>query len=154
MRIMKFTLCNISLTLRAGATIFRLTSIIVAEASDNTSSFSCYFATSFFLFFINIVFHYCNYKTPLSITSSKFSSPSALGLLLWSSIFRELVEKNTNVLEKETNTEEIKNQGLQVSREDDEYGRLFFEGIGDIPFVCSSNRESIELQEKELHYML
>ncbi|KAL5582379.1 hypothetical protein UlMin_014821 [Ulmus minor] len=93
-------------------------------------------------------------KTPLSIASSKPSSPSALGLLLRSSIFRELVEKNSNVSEEETDEEEIKNQGLQVGSEDDEYGGLFFEGIGDIPFVCSSNRESIELQEKRLHYML
>ncbi|KAL5554829.1 hypothetical protein UlMin_042230 [Ulmus minor] len=93
-------------------------------------------------------------KTPMSITSSKSSSPSTLGLPLRSSIFRELVEKNSNVLEEETDEEEIKNQGLQVGSEDDEYGRFFFEGIGDVPFVCSSNKESIELQKKELHYML
>lgn len=83
-------------------------------------------------------------------TSSKSSSPTALGLLLQSSIFRELVQKNSNFSEDEsTDGEEQKNQAQGGS--DDEYGGVFYDGIGvNSPFVCSSNRDSIELQEREL----
>ena len=76
---------------------------------------------------------------------SKSSSPTALGLLLRSSIFRELVEKNPNVPEDETDAEEAKNQ--QQVGSDDEYG-IFYDGIGDIPFVCPSNGHHNELQER------
>lgn len=86
------------------------------------------------------------------IGSNKSSStPTALGLLLRSSIFRELVEKNSNVSEDETDGDEKKNQH-DVGCEDD-FGGIFYDGIGDIPFICSSNRQSIELQERE-HFIL
>ncbi|RVW71644.1 Ethylene-responsive transcription factor WRI1 [Vitis vinifera] len=76
---------------------------------------------------------------------SKSSSPTALGLLLRSSIFRELVEKNSNAPEDETDAEDTKNQ--QQVGSDDEYG-IFYDGIGDIPFVCPSNGDRNELQER------
>lgn len=76
---------------------------------------------------------------------SKSSSPTALGLLLRSSIFRELVEKNSMVPEDETDTEEAKNQHQVGS--DDEYG-IFYDGIGEIPLVCPSNGDRNELQER------
>ncbi|CAI9758638.1 unnamed protein product [Fraxinus pennsylvanica] len=74
---------------------------------------------------------------------SKSSSPTALGLLLQSSIFRELVEKNSN--SSEENDDENTKIMLEVSR-DDEYGGIFYDGIADIPLVLSSNGHGIELQ--------
>ncbi|KAM5581457.1 AP2-like ethylene-responsive transcription factor [Rosa sericea] len=89
-------------------------------------------------------------NVPLN-SSSKSSSPTALGLLLQSSIFRELVQKNSNYSEDEsTDGEEQKNQAQGGS--DDEYGGPFsYDRIGaNSPFVSSTNRESIELQERAL----
>lgn len=74
---------------------------------------------------------------------SKSSSPTALGLLLRSSIFRELVEKNSNVPEDENDAEDTKNQ--QQVGSDDEYG-IFYEGISDI--VGPLNGDHNELQER------
>ncbi|XP_021808786.1 AP2-like ethylene-responsive transcription factor At1g79700 [Prunus avium] len=73
-------------------------------------------------------------------TGSKSSSPTALGLLLQSSIFRELVQMNSNFSEDEsTDGEETKNQPQVGS--DDEFGGIFYDGIGDNPFACSSNSD-------------
>ncbi|KAF4390705.1 hypothetical protein G4B88_015595 [Cannabis sativa] len=101
----------------------------------------------------------CQTKSPLigsTMTRSK-SSPSALGLLLQSSMFRELVEKNSNVSEYETDGDEPKNQ-LQggCSSDDDEYGGFFFGGISDIPFVCDPNTSDVIQieQEKGIHFVL
>ncbi|KAK9272352.1 hypothetical protein L1049_002723 [Liquidambar formosana] len=90
----------------------------------------------------------------ISVTSNgKSSSPTALGLLLRSSIFRELVAKNSTVNEDELDGEDAKNQTQTGS--DDEYGGIYYEAeVGDIPFVCPSNRDGIELQERELHFIL
>uniref|UniRef100_B9IJT7 AP2/ERF domain-containing protein n=1 Tax=Populus trichocarpa TaxID=3694 RepID=B9IJT7_POPTR len=85
-------------------------------------------------------------------SSNKTSSPTALSLLLRSSVFRELVEKNSNVCEEETDGNEIKNQPMAGS--DDEYGGIFYDGIGDIPFVYSSNKYSLGLEERELQFVL
>ncbi|XP_007216881.2 ethylene-responsive transcription factor ERF037 [Prunus persica] len=73
-------------------------------------------------------------------TGSKSSSPTALGLLLQSSIFRELVQKNSKFSEDEsTDGEETKNQPQVGS--DDEFGGIFYDGIGDNPFGCTSNSD-------------
>ncbi|KAI5341024.1 hypothetical protein L3X38_020298 [Prunus dulcis] len=78
-------------------------------------------------------------SVPLN-TGSKSSSPTALGLLLQSSVFRELVQKNANFSEDEsTDGEETKNQ-TQVGS-DDEFSGIFYDGIRDNPFVCSSNSD-------------
>ncbi|KAF3444757.1 hypothetical protein FNV43_RR14450 [Rhamnella rubrinervis] len=97
-------------------------------------------------------------KLPLSTHNKSSSTPTALGLLLRSSIFRELVEKNSSTTAEEDATDggddhQQKNQP-QAGNEDDEYGGIFYDGINDIPFACSSNRDSIELQERELHFIL
>lgn len=88
-------------------------------------------------------------KTPLLSSPgiyTKSASPTALGLLLQSSVFRELVEKNSNVSEDETDGEEIANNQTQIGCDsDDQYDGFFFDGISDIPFVCSSNRDGIEV---------
>lgn len=99
-----------------------------------------------------------NTKNPLSTCNKSSSTPTALGLLLRSSIFRELVEKNSNTSAEEDETDggddhQPKSQP-QVGSEDDEYGGILYDGINDIPFVCSSNRDSIELQERERHFIL
>ncbi|XP_057489479.1 AP2-like ethylene-responsive transcription factor At1g79700 [Actinidia eriantha] len=70
-------------------------------------------------------------KVPVSV-HTKPSSPTALGLLLRSSVFRELVEKNSNVFEDEDVGEDIKHQ-LQMGGEDG-FGGMFFDGFGDIPW--------------------
>ncbi|XAR71230.1 hypothetical protein NMG60_11028398 [Bertholletia excelsa] len=74
-------------------------------------------------------------KFPTRSSSAKSSSsPTALGLLLRSSLFRELVEKNSNVLEEENDGSELKQQRDEMGGEDG-FGGVFYEGIGDIPFV-------------------
>ncbi|XP_022843373.1 AP2-like ethylene-responsive transcription factor At1g16060 [Olea europaea var. sylvestris] len=81
-------------------------------------------------------------KIPVS-PCRKSSSPTALGLLLQSSIFRELVEKNSNVTEE--NDDKNTKSMLEVGS-GDEYRGIFYDGIADIPLVFSSNGHGIELQ--------
>ena len=83
-------------------------------------------------------------------SSNKSSSPTALGLLLRSSLFRELVEKNSNVSGEEADGEVTKDQQPQIASDDDLDG-IFFNSFGDIPFVCDSTRYNLEFQERELH---
>ncbi|XP_009347074.2 AP2-like ethylene-responsive transcription factor At1g79700 [Pyrus x bretschneideri] len=74
------------------------------------------------------------------IPSSKSSSPTALGLLLQSSVFRELVQKNSSFSDDDsTDSEEPKNQ-LQAGS-NDEFGGIIYDGVGGSPFVCSSNTD-------------
>ncbi|KAL1538666.1 hypothetical protein AAHA92_27382 [Salvia divinorum] len=68
---------------------------------------------------------------------NKSSSPTALGLLLRSSIFKELVEKNSILSGEESGDENTNN--LQQSNE----GRNMFYSV---PFSLSSNGHWIELQ--------
>ncbi|KAK7374499.1 hypothetical protein VNO80_07929 [Phaseolus coccineus] len=82
-------------------------------------------------------------------SSSKSSSPTALGLLLRSSLFRELVEKNSNVSGDEADGEVRKGEQPQIASDDD-LGGIFFDSIGDIPFVCDPIRYNLELQERDL----
>ncbi|CAI9777368.1 unnamed protein product [Fraxinus pennsylvanica] len=58
----------------------------------------------------------------IPVTSS--SKPTALGLLLRSSVFRELVEKNAHVSEEESDGENTKDLSLVSS--DDEYGGILY----------------------------
>ncbi|XWS44274.1 hypothetical protein CRYUN_Cryun15aG0030700 [Craigia yunnanensis] len=91
-------------------------------------------------------------KTPVN-SYNKSSSPTALGLLLRSSIFQELVEKNANLSEDESTDadDELKNQ---QAGSDDEFGGLFYDEFGDFPFICSSGKDNIELQEREFPFIL
>ncbi|KAJ8750400.1 hypothetical protein K2173_014315 [Erythroxylum novogranatense] len=92
-------------------------------------------------------------QNKISLQSNKTSSPTALGLLLRSSIFKELVEKNSNVSEdSEVDGDDMKIRPQTSS--DHDYNGFFCEGINDIPFAFSSNKESIELQERELQFVL
>ncbi|WRX22113.1 AP2/ERF domain - like 10 [Theobroma cacao] len=91
-------------------------------------------------------------KIPVN-SYNKTSSPTALGLLLRSSIFRELVEKNANVSEDESTDADDEPKNQQAGS-DDEFGGLFYDGIGDFQFICSSGKDSIELQEREVPFVL
>ncbi|MED6192073.1 hypothetical protein PIB30_006570 [Stylosanthes scabra] len=73
-------------------------------------------------------------NTTFQFSSNKSSSPTALGLLLRSSIFRELVEKNLNMSGDETDGEDTKDQQPQITC-DDELGGIFYDGITDIPYL-------------------
>ncbi|KAG8384729.1 hypothetical protein BUALT_Bualt04G0148500 [Buddleja alternifolia] len=85
-------------------------------------------------------------NTPLN-SCKKPSSPTALGLLLRSSVFRELVEKNSNQSEEESDDEITKN--LQQGSSSDEYG-VVFRGF---PFLISSKSNGIELPgDLQLNY--
>ena len=74
-------------------------------------------------------------KLPLS-PSPKSSSPTAVGLLLRSSMFRELVEKNSYVPDEEMEGNETKNHSLLGG--EDEFGGFFDNGIGNNPYVNQS----------------
>ncbi|KAM7491027.1 hypothetical protein LguiA_033948 [Lonicera macranthoides] len=67
-----------------------------------------------------------------SLTSSSSSSPTALGLLLRSSMFKELVEKNSNsnASDEEMEGNDTKKHRSNPSVEDDEFGGIFnYSGI-------------------------
>ncbi|XP_028780486.1 AP2-like ethylene-responsive transcription factor At1g16060 [Neltuma alba] len=78
-------------------------------------------------------------KETAFISSNKSSSPTALGLLLRSSIFRELVEKNLNIFGDETDGEDTKDRQPHISG-DDELSRIFYDSIDDIPFANDLKR--------------
>ncbi|XP_075492577.1 AP2-like ethylene-responsive transcription factor At1g16060 [Primulina tabacum] len=71
------------------------------------------------------------------------SSPTALGLLLRSSVFKELVEKNSNV-EEEIEGENIRNHESKDIHP--ELGEILYDGIEDRAFLFSSNANNFELQ--------
>lgn len=75
-------------------------------------------------------------------------SPTALGLLLRSSVFRELVEKNASVPEDDTDVEDVKNQ-TQLGSDEDGYAEIFCDSMGDIPY-----KNGVQLQEQELQFLL
>ncbi|XP_038904796.1 AP2-like ethylene-responsive transcription factor At1g16060 [Benincasa hispida] len=79
---------------------------------------------------------------------ARSSSASALDLLLRSSIFKKLVETNSNLsVDEADNGEEAKTR-VQLDSVFDEFGDIFCDRLTDVPLVCSSNKE---LQESELH---
>ncbi|KAA3455997.1 AP2-like ethylene-responsive transcription factor [Gossypium australe] len=96
-------------------------------------------------------------KLPVSYKSS---SPTALSLLLRSSVFRELVEKNANnVSEDESSNsdadDEQKNQQPGRSDHSDEFGRIFYDEIGSgFPLFFSPTKDIIQLQENELPFVI
>ncbi|TYI30757.1 hypothetical protein ES332_A05G409800v1 [Gossypium tomentosum] len=85
------------------------------------------------------------------MNSNKCSSTTALGLLLRSSIFRDLVEKNVaNVCEDESGSpDENEEKNKHLAGNDDEFCELFYNGIGtEFPFFRSSMKDTMELQER------
>ncbi|XP_031287315.1 AP2-like ethylene-responsive transcription factor At1g16060 [Pistacia vera] len=95
-------------------------------------------------------------KSSFNSSGNKSSTPTALSLLLRSSIFRDLVQKNSNVSsdDQESDGDETKNQQAGSSSDDDEFGGIFYDGLGDFPFIYSANRDhSIDFQERQ-HFIL
>ncbi|KAA3464722.1 AP2-like ethylene-responsive transcription factor [Gossypium australe] len=85
------------------------------------------------------------------MNSNKCSSTTALGLLLRSSIFRDLVEKNVaDVCEDESgSTDEDEEKNKHLAGNDDEFCGLLYDGIGtEFPFFRSSMKDTMELQER------
>ncbi|KAK6928286.1 AP2/ERF domain, partial [Dillenia turbinata] len=80
------------------------------------------------------------FQGTVPLNTNKPSPSTALGLLLRSSIFRELVKKNL-VSKEETDTDDIKNEEQIGSN--DETGGISYEGVADF----GSNGDQIELQE-------
>ncbi|MFS7955999.1 putative transcription factor AP2-EREBP family [Helianthus anomalus] len=64
---------------------------------------------------------------------SKKSSPTALGLLFQSSIFRDLVQKNLNDTEEQDAVEDKKSQQLMVN--DEEYPGIFYKTDDNFAFM-------------------
>ncbi|XP_038977492.1 AP2-like ethylene-responsive transcription factor At1g16060 [Phoenix dactylifera] len=95
---------------------------------------------------------FVHHEFPGSSSSSK-SSPTALSLLLKSSMFRQLMEKNSRALTEELE-EEMKDWKQQMGA-DIEYQGILYEGIADMPYGYSpdgDNGRRIELQESVSYY--
>jgi len=74
-------------------------------------------------------------KTYQMSSTKSCSSPTALGLLFRSTIFRELVQKNSNMSGDETDGEDTKDKQPRTAASDDELDGIFCDGIGDTPFL-------------------
>ncbi|KAI4387781.1 hypothetical protein MLD38_000184 [Melastoma candidum] len=94
-------------------------------------------------------------KLPFNLNKKSSSSPTALGLLLRSSVFRELMQKNTPVNEDDTDAEEAKNTiNFHL---DEEYPGLLYDGTtgnGGFQYMCSTGYDEIELSEEDLQFAL
>ncbi|KAI3906826.1 hypothetical protein MKW92_033485 [Papaver armeniacum] len=77
---------------------------------------------------------------------SSSSSPTALSLLLRSSVFRELVERNSYATNDEIDAEVARHQARVAG--EDEFSRILCHRIADLPYGCppSEDMPSIELQ--------
>ncbi|PSR88365.1 AP2-like ethylene-responsive transcription factor [Actinidia chinensis var. chinensis] len=88
-------------------------------------------------------------ETKITISPCNRSpSPTALGLLLRSNMFRELVEKNSNVVDDNSKQNDMKNKSHINGG--DEFGRFFFNSIGSNPYECSSSSDKLpRLESRE-----
>ncbi|GKV22433.1 hypothetical protein SLEP1_g32307 [Rubroshorea leprosula] len=87
-------------------------------------------------------------KTPFS-PCPKSSSPTALSLLLKSSIFKELVKKNLNLDRNDEDTQENDTENPSQKTNENEVGEVFYNGISHVSFSgmlpCLELDESIEM---------
>ncbi|RYR16324.1 hypothetical protein Ahy_B04g073324 [Arachis hypogaea] len=81
-------------------------------------------------------------------------SPTALGLPFRSSLFRELVEKNSNNACGDELDEEVTKDQQQNIASDDELGGIFCDGSDSISFFYDPNTNGLELQERNLYSIL
>lgn len=84
-------------------------------------------------------------EAPFKYSCKNAQSPSALGLLLKSSVFRELLKKNSHLSEEESDDENSQNP-LQGSSGGN--GVV----LDDAPLVFSSSGHEIELQRRPHSY--
>lgn len=84
------------------------------------------------------------YKFPVN-SRKKSSSPTALGLLLSSTVFKELVKKNSYSSDEESDGE----IQLQMRSDEEEFGGRIYGGrnCDNMPFVVASNGGGFELEE-------
>lgn len=82
-------------------------------------------------------------QMPSNNSLRRSSSSPALSLLFRSSVFRELLEKNPNASEYETDQDDYKlqlRQHMENSTADEEFQGMFNDGLADhLPFLCGSN---------------
>ncbi|KAG1367589.1 AP2-like ethylene-responsive transcription factor [Cocos nucifera] len=93
------------------------------------------------------------HEFPGSSSSGK-SSPTALSLLFKSSMFRQLVEKNSNAPNVEIEGEDIKDEREHLGA-DNEYHQIFYKGIADASYGYSPNGDNgqgMGLQESISYY--
>ncbi|KAF5735524.1 hypothetical protein HS088_TW15G01031 [Tripterygium wilfordii] len=88
-----------------------------------------------------------------SCNNKSSSTPTALGLLFRSSIFRELVEKNSNVSDDHYSAGDDTKDHQHVGSDEEEYGRIFYDGLNDIPYVSATDGESRDLHEREFQFI-
>ncbi|KAL7263398.1 hypothetical protein ACSBR1_001542 [Camellia fascicularis] len=75
-------------------------------------------------------------KMPVSPCNKSSTSPTALGLLFGSSMFREMVEKNSSVMNYDTDKNEKKQSEAGGI---DEFGGRFYNNMGSVEYGSSSN---------------
>ncbi|KAL7611632.1 AP2-like ethylene-responsive transcription factor At1g16060 [Lactuca sativa] len=85
------------------------------------------------------------FETKFPISPTQKSSPTALGLLFQSSIFKELVQKNLNACSDEEDDAEVNKRGSQMLN-DEEYDGIFYEADESFPFINSLNPNAIKFQ--------
>lgn len=76
-------------------------------------------------------------------------SPSALGLLLRSSMFQQLVEKNSNAPDEEIYMEDAKDRRLQLEA-GDMYSGILYEGLVDPTAEVDENTQYYERNEQSI----
>ncbi|KAK3041544.1 hypothetical protein RJ639_000678 [Escallonia herrerae] len=88
-------------------------------------------------------------KMPISPCSNS-SAPTALGLLLRSSMFKELVEKNSSAADEDESEGNDTKKETRTSGGEDNFGGMFnyHHGISNVPYVSPSNTNSLELKEE------
>ncbi|XVF03392.1 hypothetical protein REPUB_Repub04eG0257300 [Reevesia pubescens] len=86
-------------------------------------------------------------KAPVSSCPKSSSSPTALGLLLRSSMFNKLVEQNLNANYDET--EENETGELREIVDNNGVGEMFYNEVDRVPLMCSSNRDVLPGLESE-----
>lgn len=74
------------------------------------------------------------------------SSPTALGVLLRSSIFKELVEKNSSASDNEVEGDDTRHE---ITGTPDEYGNILYEEITGTPYVCSNDDSILNVHNIE-----
>ncbi|CAL5333391.1 unnamed protein product [Camellia sinensis] len=75
-------------------------------------------------------------KMPVSPCNKSSTSPTALGLLFRSFMFREMVEKNSSVMDYDTDKNEKKQSEASGI---DEFGGRFYNNMGSVEYGSSSN---------------
>lgn len=89
--------------------------------------------------------------------TNKSPSPTALGLLLRSSLFRELTERALNATDEEDEENDTKFHVPTATGNDNGVGGIFDNEIGNLAYMCSSDADPlpglVSPQESTLHFI-